>query len=91
MGVQTMRHQQPACVGSEAAAPSGRRKDMSNKKDLDVAADMLRMKVSRRSEVLQVGGDCDGLWIKVKPEADPATFPATCGGHKVHVLRSSLS
>ena len=60
------------------------------KKDLDVAAEMLRLKVEKRSEVLEVGGDCDGLWIKCKPEADPASFPATCGGHRVYILRSSL-
>ena len=58
------------------------------KKDLDAAVDMLRKKVNR-TEVLAIGGDCDGLWIRCKPEADPRTFPATCGGHKVYILRSS--
>jgi len=60
------------------------------KKDLDVAAEMLRMRVERRSEVLGVGGDCDGLWIKVKDGTDPATFPASCGGHKVFILSQTL-
>lgn len=63
---------------------------MANKKDLVVAAEILRQKVERRPEVLGVGGDCDGLWIKCKAGADPTSFPATCGGHKVYVLRSSL-
>jgi len=59
---------------------------MANKKDADVAVDML----VRHLETVGIRGDVratpDGLVVKLAPGGDPRRLPVTCGGHKVRVV-----
>jgi hypothetical protein len=59
------------------------------KKDADTAAEMLRMKIDWRTPGFIAVGIGQGGLIVYTTDPKAATFPKTCGGHKVTVIQTS--
>lgn len=69
------------------AVAAALKKEGGVKKDIDVAADMLRKKVEGFKGFITVGIGAHGLIVYT--ENTKHKWPLTCGGHKVEIVRTT--